>query len=93
MALLCVYLFAHQSLEDCLLIWSAKTSSMDANGSIDIQLLCGTGLEKTKNYLEGYKSTAASAALTRLNTSIETGDFQGFDPIVQSERGRAGPSA
>ncbi|MFJ7048809.1 hypothetical protein ACIQVC_36210 [Streptomyces sp. NPDC101112] len=35
----CVQLFNAGSLDDVLLIWKAKSASMDADGSIDIQLL------------------------------------------------------
>jgi hypothetical protein len=38
-------------LEDVLLFWGAKEASFDAMCSIDVQLLCGSGLVRTKTYL------------------------------------------
>ena len=78
MKLLCVYLFAHRNVEDSLLVWKAKTSSMDADCSIDVQLLCGAGLEKTKSYLESNESAEARSALERIKSCENTGDFKGF---------------
>jgi hypothetical protein len=79
MKLCCVQLFCGGQLHDVLEIWGAKTASMDADGSIDIQLLCGAGLSKTKNYLAGLHTEEAGAALERLVQSEAAGHFEGFD--------------
>src|SRR5258708_7595175 len=47
--LFCIQLFAHGDIEDTLLIWRAKQSNFDAACGIDVQLLCGAGLEATKS--------------------------------------------
>lgn len=78
MRLCCVQLFCARQLDSVLEIWGAKTSSMDADASIDIQLLCGAGLSRTKEYLAGLHSEEAAAALNRLVRSENAGDFDGF---------------
>jgi hypothetical protein len=46
--LCCVQLFARGLLEDVLRIWNAKSAGMDLRAYLDVQLLCGAGLETTK---------------------------------------------
>src|SRR4051812_29434454 len=54
LALLCaVQLFNRGAQEDILRIWEAKRASMDLGCALDVQLLCGAGLEATKLYLAG----------------------------------------
>src|SRR4029077_198220 len=48
---LCVQLFSIGEVEDALLIWRAKGSSFDMWCGLDIQFLCGAGLEATKMFL------------------------------------------
>nr|WP_154982935.1 hypothetical protein [Paenibacillus xylanexedens] len=50
--LLCIMLFAIGSVEDTELIWQAKRKNQDAGSYIDVQLLCGAGVEETIVYLE-----------------------------------------
>ncbi len=76
--LCCVQLFSHGMLEDVLRIWRAKTASMDANCGIDIQLLCGAGLNATKEYLQQVGGDSAQQALLRLAECESAGDFDGF---------------
>lgn len=78
MKLCCVQLFHTGVIDDVLLIWSAKTASMDAACSIDVQLLCGRGLTETKAYLSLLRTPEAEAALRRLLECEEAGDFEGF---------------
>ena len=78
MKLLCVYLFANRDPGDSLAVWRAKTASMDADGSIEIQLLCGGGLDETKAYLASQNESDATAALRRIETCEQSGDFEGF---------------
>ena len=78
MRLCCVQLFNLHKLEDVLPIWHAKTASWDAYRSIDIQLLCGAGLEATKEYLAQDPSPEAHSALERIIECEHTGDFDGF---------------
>lgn len=78
MKLCCVQLFNAGVIDDVLLIWRAKTASMDAACSIDVQLLCGRGLAQTKAYLSLLRTPEAEAALQRLLECEEAGDFEGF---------------
>jgi hypothetical protein len=78
MKLCCVQLYNAGRLEDVLLIWQAKSASMDAACSIDIQLLCGSGLATTKAYLSSLRSPEAEAALRRLLLCESAGDFEDF---------------
>jgi hypothetical protein len=78
MRLCCVQLFNTGDLDDVLPIWRAKESSWDAHCSIDVQLLCGAGLEETKAYLATEKSEDASEALDYLLSCEATGDFLNF---------------
>ncbi|MFC8349877.1 hypothetical protein [Streptomyces sp. NPDC057280] len=84
MKLCCVQLFNAGVIEDVLLIWGAKTASMDAACSIDVQLLCGRGLTETKAYLSLLRTREAEAACQRLTESEEAGDFEGFRVEVYS---------
>lgn len=78
MKLCCVQLFNAGVIDDVLLIWSAKTASMDAACSIDVQLLCGPGLTETKAYLSALRTPEAEAAHQRLLECEAAGDFEGF---------------
>lgn len=80
MKLLCVQLFASGSAADTLLTWEAKRSSMDADASIDIQLLCGRGLQDAKDFLRRQASPLAREALARIEQCEAGGDFHGFLP-------------
>jgi hypothetical protein len=86
MKLCCVQLFNAAVPEDVLLIWRAKTASMDADCSIDIQLLCGSGLARTKAYLSCKRFPEAEAALQRLLQCEAAGDFEDFSTETQSAR-------
>ena len=48
---LCIQLFSAGIPSDSLLIYKAKMSEFDAACYIDIQLVCGAGLEATKAFL------------------------------------------
>ncbi|MGI5137417.1 MULTISPECIES: hypothetical protein [unclassified Streptomyces] len=78
MKLCCVQLFNAGALDDVLLIWKAKSASMDADCSIDVQLLCGSGLPDTKAYLSAQRLPEAKAVLRRLLDAEEAGDFEDF---------------
>jgi hypothetical protein len=78
MKLCCVQLFNSGQLDDVLSIWQAKHSSFDAMCSIDVQLLCGAGLQRTKAYLSEQASADAKAALLYVTECEETGDFASF---------------
>jgi hypothetical protein len=78
--LLCVQLFAHGNVEDSLLVWRAKRSNFDAGSAIDVQLMCGAGLEATQEYLRNAQSDEAAEALKYLNECERAGDFQSWSP-------------
>jgi hypothetical protein len=78
--LCCVQLFARGQSEDVLRIWDAKSAGMDLGCLIDVQLLCGAGIEETKLFLESHGDPAAMAALSRIRECENVGDFQTFSP-------------
>lgn len=85
MRLCCVQLFNAGDLDDVLLIWAAKSSGWDANGMIDVALLCGAGLEATKAYLSADGSDDARDALRWLTECEAAGDFRDFDLVARAE--------
>jgi len=80
MKLFAVQLFGVGELDDVLRIWAAKTASMDSDGSIDVQLLCGAGLNVTKAFLGKSPVPAAAVALKRILACEDSGDFIDFSP-------------
>lgn len=78
--LLCVQLFTAGIPSDALLIYKAKTSSFDAACYIDVQLVCGAGLEATEGFLRSSGDPEAKALLTELQDCEHAGDFDGFTP-------------
>jgi len=73
-----VLLFAAGQVDDSLLIWHAKSSSFDAGSSLDIQLLCGAGLQATLAFLAATDSDDARAALAYIRKCED--DFADFKP-------------
>jgi len=78
MRLLCTQLFSIGKIEDTRLIWQAKRLSMDAFVMIDVQLLCGAGLEATQWYLLEIDDDEATAELAYLEKCESAGDFEDF---------------
>lgn len=78
MRLCCCQLFRAGLVRDVLPIWEAKSASMDAGCSIDVQFLCGAGIDNTKQFLAEQQSALASKALNRILACEKSGDFQGF---------------
>lgn len=78
--LLCVQLFTAGILSDALLIYKAKMSSFDAACYIDVQFICGAGLEATEGFLRSSGDPEAKALLTELQDCKHVGDFDGFTP-------------
>jgi hypothetical protein len=93
--LLCIQLFSAGIPSDALLIYRAKMSSFDASCYIDIQLVCGAGLEATKAFLRASRASEAKALLAVLQDGKYTTDFEGFAPQQQldSYRHYYGPSS
>lgn len=84
MKLCCVQLFTAAVPDDVLLIWQAKTASMDADASIEVHLLCGGGLAGAMDYLASDRSGPAQAALHRLIACERAGDFENFSVAQQT---------
>jgi len=83
--LCCVQLFSRGLLEDVLRIWDAKQSGMDLGCYLDVQFLCGAGLEETKNFLASQPESAATDALKYLESCEEAGNFANFSPQAHVE--------
>ena len=81
--LLCIQLFSAGIPSDALLIYKAKMSSFDAGCYIDIQLVCGAGLEATEAFLRASGDAEAKAVLASLQACKRAGDFEGFTPQQQ----------
>lgn len=67
MRLLSAQLFSIGLVEDSILIWRAKSCNFDTGLGIDVQFLCGAGLENTKEYLYHDGSDLALEALHYIN--------------------------
>lgn len=83
-AFLCAaQLFAKGLAEDILLIWKAKRSGFDLGSMIDVQMLCGLGIESTRKFLSDIATKEAADALEYLDACLLAGDFEGWSPEVQ----------
>lgn len=78
MKLCCIQLFTNGDSSDAMLIWAAKRSSFDNGINIDVQLLCGAGLERTKGHLKTLESQDAADALQYIKDCEASGDFERF---------------
>jgi len=78
--LCCVQLFSRGQLDDVLRIWDAKRAGMDLGAYLDVQLLCGAGMDATKAYLAKNGSEEALDALYYIEECEQAGDFEGFSP-------------
>jgi hypothetical protein len=76
---LCVQLFSIGNVEDSLLIWNAKKTSFDAMCGLDVQFLCGAGLEATKQFLVASSVPEAKKALEYIG-SCEGNGFKDWTP-------------
>ena len=77
---LCLQLFSLGDAEDAPLIWEAKQSSFDAGCGLDVQVLCGAGLEATKRSLAKSGVLSAAAILNFLIECERAGDFAEWTP-------------
>jgi hypothetical protein len=77
---LCIQLFSAGVPSDALLIYKAKMSSFDARCYIDIQLVCGAGLERTKAFLRESREPEANELLAVLEDGSSVRDFEDFTP-------------
>src|SRR5215831_17593453 len=86
--LCCVQLFSRGLLEDVLRIWDAKQSGMDLGIMLDVQFLCGAGLDATKRFLASQHSDSAREALEYIVRCEATGDFEKFSPQTHLQQYR-----
>ena len=82
---LCILLFAGGQVQDAALIYEAKTSSFDAASYIDIELICGAGLEATRKHLSSLGTRPAQEALDHLQSWEAAGEFEDFTVAGQLE--------
>ena len=78
MRVLCAQLFSLGVVEDSLVIWNAKSSNFDTCLGIDVQFLCGAGLEETKQFLETAATDASLRALKYITECETSGDFDRY---------------
>ena len=76
---LCILLFSIGNVTDSMLIWQAKKKDFDAGSYIDIQLLCGAGIQETKQFLKKENSSDSIAALQAIESAEIAGDFDDFN--------------
>lgn len=88
MRLLCAQLFSLGHAEDALRVWRAKSCNFDTHCGIDVQFLCGAGLESTKAYLRQTAGDDARDALEYLAKCETAGDFRDFstDRVLEQAR-------
>ncbi|AIQ30566.1 MULTISPECIES: hypothetical protein [Paenibacillus] len=91
---LCIQLFILGQVEDSLLIWKAKKKNFDSFIYIDVQLLCGAGLEQTKIFLENTITIDALDEIAYLKKAELTRDFVEFsrDNLINFYKGYYGIS-
>jgi len=77
-----VQLFSIGDVEDSINIWEAKVASFDLMCGMDIQFICGAGIQATKKYLAEHDSNISKNALEHLNKCLEAGDFENWTPEV-----------
>jgi hypothetical protein len=78
--LCCVQLFSRGMAEDILRIWDAKMSGFDMGSVVDVQFLCGAGLDATKRFLGSLADERAAAAWSYIVDCEKAGDFDEFSP-------------
>jgi hypothetical protein len=80
--LCCVQLFSKGLPDDALRIWNAKSAGFDLGCTIDVQLLCGAGLQQTKDYLRMSGDPSSRNALSFIEECEVAGDFEDFAPAT-----------
>ncbi|SBT52452.1 hypothetical protein [Micromonospora auratinigra] len=76
-------LFLRGDLADVLLIWRAERSSFDAGCSVEWQLLCGAGRERTLDHLRTLGTAEADEVLAYL-AECDPEDVADFDVAERS---------
>jgi hypothetical protein len=73
-------LFSRGLFEDVERIWDAKQSGFELSCYLDVQFLCGAGLDETKRFLAKQPFRAAGEALADINKCEQAGNFVDFSP-------------
>lgn len=76
--LFCAQIFSIGVADDCLVVWDAKNCNFDTMCGIDVQFLCGAGLQRTKEFLASSLVPSAKDAFAYLSKCEQSGDFAGF---------------
>jgi len=86
--LLCAQLFSIGVVEDSLAVWAAKSCSFDTMAGIDVQFMCGAGLEETKQFLRSTATEPSLAALEYLRECEASGDFEEYavESVLEATR-------
>ncbi|MCU4743425.1 hypothetical protein [Natronoglomus mannanivorans] len=77
----CVALFAHGDPVDAPLVWRARDAAPAVAGGIDVELLCGGGLERTLAALRADGSVATDGALESLSRAVAESVFDDWTPV------------
>lgn len=77
---LVVQLLSIGNVEDSLIIWRAKSTNFDLMCGLDVQFICGAGIEQTRNYLAQTDTDESHDALKYLDECIDSGDFKNWTP-------------
>lgn len=76
--LCCVQLFSKGQLEDVRRIWAAKNADFDMACMVEAHLLCGAGVEVTKEYLKAQSDPDLHEALANIEAWGD--ELDNFDP-------------
>ena len=77
---LSMQLFSIGMVEDSLRLWRMKTTNFDLMCGMDVQFLCGAGIDSTRRFLDATPNEDAKAALQYLDECIAGGDFDDWTP-------------
>ena len=77
---LCAQLLSIGDVRDSLPIWRAKSASFDLMCGLDVQFLCGAGVNATRAYLGSIGTKESDEALECLDQCVAAGDFMDWSP-------------
>lgn len=77
---LSMQLFSIGKVEDSLRIWRMKTMDFDLMCGMDVQFLCGAGINATRDFLNACTDDISNDALRYLDECIAGGDFEDWTP-------------
>lgn len=77
---LCAQLVSIGDVRDSLPIWQVKSATFDLMCGLDIQFLCGAGVDATRAYLGSVGSEESGEALEYLDKCVAAGDFIDWTP-------------